>query len=106
MIYHSRTMLPIAYIADPLGAKTTWDPDAGKVTVILDNKTIEMWLGSNTARINNVVVSIDTNDLAVTPMVLPPGRTMVPLSFIAQNLGCTVNWNADTREVLINYYGK
>lgn len=106
VIYHSRTMLPIAYIADPLGAKTTWDPDAGKVTVVLDNKTIEMWLGSNTARVNNVVVPIDTNDLAVTPMVLPPGRTMVPLSFIAQNLGCTVNWNADTREVLINYYGK
>lgn len=106
VIYHSRTMLPVAYLADPLGAKTTWDPDAGKVTIIFNNKTIELWIGSNTARVNNAVVPIDTNDLAVTPLVLPPGRTMLPLSFIAQNMGCTVNWNAETREVTINYYGQ
>lgn len=103
VIYHSRTMLPIAYIAEPLGAKTTWDSATGKITIVLNKKTIEMWLGSNTARVNNAVVSIDTNDLAVTPLLLPPGRTMVPLGFIAQNMGCTVNWNETTREVTIDY---
>lgn len=106
VIYHSRTMLPIAYIADPIGAQTTWDEASGKITISLNNKTIELWRGSNTARVNGAAVSIDANDLAVTPLVLPPGRTMVPLGFIAQNLGCTVNWNAATREVTINYFGK
>lgn len=105
VIYHDRTMLPIAYIAEPLGAQTTWDSVSGKITIILNNKTIELWLGSNTARVNEAVVPIDANDLAVTPLILPPGRTMVPLGFIAQNLGCTVNWNAATREVAIDYLG-
>lgn len=106
VIYHSRTMLPVAYIAEPLGATTTWDPEAGKVTIVFNKRTIELWLGSNTARVNNAVVSIDTSDLAVAPMILPPGRTMLPLGFIAQNMGCTVSWNDEKREVTINYYGQ
>jgi hypothetical protein len=106
VIYHDRTMLPIAYIAEPIGAQTTWDATSGKITISLGSNTIELWLGSNTAKVNGATVSIDANDLAVTPLVLPPGRTMVPLGFIAHTLGCSVNWNAATQEVTINYFGQ
>ena len=35
---------------------------------------------------------IDPNNANVTPIAVPPGRTMLPLRFIAENLGCQVDW--------------
>ncbi|MGC8788639.1 MAG: stalk domain-containing protein [Caldisericum sp.] len=27
------------------------------------------------------------------PVIIPPERTMLPIRFIAENLGCWVHWN-------------
>lgn len=105
VINRSRTMLPIAYLAEPLGAQITYDEESQKVTVSLNNRTIELWIGSASARVNDTAVSIDPSDPAVTPIVVPPGRTMLPLSFIALNLGCKVDWDPSTRNVQITYFG-
>jgi uncharacterized protein len=37
------------------------------------------------------------------PLIMPPGRTMLPLRFIAETLGCQVEWDAATRRVTITY---
>ncbi|MGE5422313.1 MAG: stalk domain-containing protein [Ignavibacteriales bacterium] len=36
-------------------------------------------------------------------MVVPPRRTMLPLRFIAENLGCQVIWNQALNEVKVVY---
>jgi hypothetical protein len=98
-----RTFLPIKYIADPIGAGLAWDAVAKKATISLDGKVIELWVGSNTAKVNGNSTLIDPLDASVIPFSLPPGRIMLPLRFIAENLGCAVDWLGATKEARVTY---
>ncbi|NPV91778.1 MAG: hypothetical protein HPY50_13505 [Firmicutes bacterium] len=100
-----RTMLPIRYVTEPLGATLDWDGAAQKVTVKLGNRTIELWIGNNTARVNGREVLIDPANPQVMPISVPPGRAMLPLRFISENLGCQVGWNQETQEASLTYSG-
>ncbi|MDD4776508.1 MAG: stalk domain-containing protein, partial [Syntrophomonas sp.] len=103
VIRESRTLLPIRYVADPLGAQTMWNSMERKVTIMTATRTIELWVDNNTARINGVAVLIDPGNPNVMPVIIPPGRTMMPLSFIASNLDCDVNWNPVDYTVTVTY---
>jgi titin len=103
IILDGRTLLPFRYVSEAIGADVRWDATTKKVTVTLDNTVIELWIGNSTARVNGVDKRIDPANLSVKPMVLPPGRTMLPLRFIAENLGCDVEWNPQTKAVKITY---
>ena len=46
---------------------------------------------------------IDSNYAQVTPVIIPPGRTMLPLRFVAENLGSSVDWEPVGQEVIIVY---
>jgi len=102
MIIQGRTMLPIRYVADPLKAEAVWNGAESKVTVKTAEKTIEMWLNNNTAQVNGVPVRIDPNNPGVVPISIPPGRTMLPLRFIADNLDCQVTWVPEKSQVVIH----
>ena len=103
IIREGRTLLPIRYIAEPLGAEVGWDGTEKKVTVSLDDIFIELWIGRSTARVNGVEKPIDPNNPKVKPIIVPPGRTMLPVRFVAENLGCKVDWEGETRTVIITY---
>lgn len=103
VIREGRTLLPIRYVAEPLGAGVSWDGDAQMVTVNLEDKDIELWIGQNRARVNGTYQYIDPMNHSVVPIIVPPGRTMLPLRFVAETLGCRVDWNASTQEVTVNY---
>jgi hypothetical protein len=92
IIKDDRTLLPVRYVATPLGASVDWDEGEQKVTVSLDSKIIELWIGQSAAAVNGSEVPIDPNNSNVTPIVVPPGRTMLPLRFITENLGCQIEW--------------
>lgn len=98
-----RTLLPIRYVADPLGADVGWDGLLDQVTVQMGDQNIVLWINNSTARVNGAAVLIDPANPAVTPITVPPGRTLLPLRFIAENLGCDVAWNAETSEVTVTY---
>jgi len=103
IISESRTLLPIRYVSEPLGAVVNWDDALDQITVQLGNRTIVMWINNGTARVNGVETAIDPANPAVTPIIVHPGRTMLPLRFIAENLGCEVSWNPAIREVTVIY---
>lgn len=103
IIRESRTLLPIRYVADPLGANVLWNSSEGKVTVQTESKTIELWINNNTAKVNGNSVKIDPNNNAVTPIIIPPGRTMLPLRFIADNLDSNVVWNPADTSINVTY---
>jgi len=96
------TLLPIRWVAEPLGAEVGWDGDEKKVTVTLKNTTIELWIGKNIAKVNGVDTPIDPDNPKVVPMIIS-GRTMLPVRFVAENLGCKVDWDQDTKTVTITY---
>jgi hypothetical protein len=101
IIKESRTLLPIRYVAEALGATVQWAAIERKVTIILKDTVIELWIDKNIARVNGNYQLIDPTNLKVLPIIIPPGRTMLPIRFIAENLGCKVDWDATLREVTI-----
>lgn len=56
-------------------------------------KIISLTVGSTEATVNGVVESTDA------PPKIVNNRTMLPIRIIAENLGATVSWNAETRTV-------
>ncbi|MCX6098176.1 MAG: stalk domain-containing protein [Caldiserica bacterium] len=103
VIVESRTLGPVRYIAEALGADVAWDPVERKVTLTRGSKVIELWIGRNTARVGGLYVLIDPENPEVKPVILPPGRTMLPFRFIAEQLGASVGWDPVKREVTITY---
>lgn len=103
IIMETRTVLPIRFVADALGATVAWDEAQRKVT-ITGTKTIELWIDNPWAKVNGVSVLIDPDNQKVRPIIMmPAGRTMMPLRFITETLGCQVEWNGAIQEVLIKY---
>lgn len=103
IISGGRTLLPIRYVSEPLGAEVDWDGVLNWVTVELGGHNIILWINNNTATVNGKSVPIDPANPAVTPIIVPSGRAMLPLRFIAEALGCQVDWNAELRQVTVTY---
>ncbi len=97
-IVNDRTMLPIRFIAEALGAKVDWKEtgvDMGIVTITKDNITIEITINSDTAYVNGNAVKLDS------PAFIENDRTYLPLRFISENLGAKVEWIEDAEQVVI-----
>jgi len=103
IISDSRTLLPIRYVAEAIGASVVWNSSEQKTTITLDGNVIELWIGRNTARVNGLNKLIDSQNSNVKPIIVPPGRIMLPLRFVSENLGCTVDWNSSLQEVKVSY---
>jgi len=102
IIIENRTLLPIRWIAEPLGAQVSWNSTEKKVIVTLKDTTIELWIGKSIAKVNGIDTPIDSNNPKVVPVIIN-SRTMLPLRFIAESLGCDVQWDNTTKTVTITY---
>ncbi|MBQ7661244.1 MAG: leucine-rich repeat protein [Clostridia bacterium] len=96
-IVRDRTMVPIRFIAEALGAKVDWNFDgvARKAIVQKGDKTIEIMIDSMAARVNGSEVILDS------PAFIENDRTYLPLRFVAEALDAKVEWVADVREIII-----
>ena len=90
------TMLPVRLALEPLGAAFVWNGDDQTVTINAKGKTIVLTLNSDTAYVNGVAKAM------AKPAVAISGRTLIPIRFVAEELGYDVGWNSDTQTVIIN----
>lgn len=97
-----RTFLPIRFVTTPMGAGMIWDAVAKKVTISQGSIIIELWINNPVAKVNGVDTPIDSANSSVMPVALS-GRTLLPLRFIAEQLGCSVVWDPLTKSVSITY---
>jgi len=104
VIKNGRTLVPIRAIVEALGGTVGWDGNEKKVTVTLGSTTIELWIGKNTARVNGIDTLIDPDNSKVVPEIIN-GRTMLPLRFVTENLGCQLRWDPNTKTITITYQG-
>lgn len=102
VIIEGRTLLPIRWIAEPLGAEVGWDGNERKVTIDLSNTKVELWIGKNIAKLNGKDTPIDPNNPKVVP-IIKDGRTLLPVRFVAESLGCSVEWDPKNQIVTITY---
>jgi len=97
VIVSGRTFVPVRVIAQALGGNVSWDPVEKKVTITLKGKTIELWIGNTAAKVNGETKTLDV------PPYISNSRTMLPLRFIIENLGCEVVWNGPAQTITIYY---
>ena len=85
---NNRTLVPIRIVTETLGGTADWNADTKVVTLNIDGKTINMQIG------------VALEKYGVAPIIID-NRTYVPIRFVAEELGATVDWNADTQEIVI-----
>jgi hypothetical protein len=93
---NSRVMVPVRGVFEHMGAMVEWDPATRTVFADGNGKHVVLKINEPYATVDNRTVELDS------PPLLVRGRTMVPLRFISESLGATVNWMSDQRLVAIN----
>jgi hypothetical protein len=92
----NRTMVPLRFISEALGAQVEWRAETRQVVIKDENTEIVLTIGSNRFTVNGTPVTVDSPSELV-----PPGRTFVPLRFISETLSAQVDWDAATNTVSI-----
>jgi hypothetical protein len=92
------TFLPLRSIIEAMGGTIGWNSAEKKVNVECNGVTLEFGIGSTKAEVDGVEKTMDA-----APYTSKSGRTMMPLRFVAENLGCQVGWDGITKTVTIQY---
>ncbi|MCH5188240.1 MAG: hypothetical protein J1F63_07525, partial [Oscillospiraceae bacterium] len=92
-IENGRTLVPLRFIAEALGAKV--DYADGVVTVEIADRAVVMPIGSEEYTING-----ESRTMETAPVILS-GRTMVPVRAVSEALGMVVDWNGETRTITV-----
>jgi len=87
VIKNDRTLLPIRAVVEAMGGQVNWNAEERRVDIEYRGKTVTLWIGKNTAKVNGKEVMIDPSNPNVVPEIIN-GRTMLPLRFVAESLGC------------------
>ncbi|GBF35044.1 hypothetical protein DCCM_4165 [Desulfocucumis palustris] len=90
-----RVFVPARVVAEALDAKVTWDGENWTVGITGNGKNIILQVDNPEARVNEASIEINP------PARLINGRTMVPLRFVAENLGAEVLWDDPAHTVNI-----
>jgi hypothetical protein len=61
-----------------------------------------LWIGKSQAHVNGKSVAIDSQNAKVVPLIMS-GRTMLPVRFVAEQLGADVQWDPAARSITITW---
>jgi len=94
-----RTLVPVRFISEKLGATVNWNPENNTVHIIKGERSVLL-------RIDNRLVDFyegaaNYSLLDVSPKIIG-GRTFVPLRLVSNALGVQVNWDGNSRTVYID----
>ena len=95
IIADDTTLIPLRNVLEELGLTVDWDETTQTVTAAKDDVDLSLRIGSTAAKANGKDVTL------LTAPIISNDRTLVPIRFIAESLGLNVDWNGDTRTVII-----
>lgn len=91
----SRILVPLRNLAEALGCEVGWvNPD--QINIMLGETTINMFINKTGYMVDGVEKQLDA------PPFIMEDRAMVPLRFVAEELGCTVEYDSATNTVNIH----
>ncbi|SCZ01767.1 stalk domain-containing protein [Alkaliphilus peptidifermentans] len=108
IIENNRTLIPVRGVMEKMGANVEWDGEENAVKVIMDDVSILLHIGQDTAVITRDIDKeqvLETINLDV-PAKIIEGRTFIPGRFVAEALGAIVGWNDENRSVIIQTQNK
>ncbi len=94
-IVNGRTLVPVRKIFESLGYTVDWDNDTRTAIAVSTERTIRITENSYTMYVNDEEKTLDV------PACIIGGRTLVPARAISEASGYKVDWDGDTRSVLI-----
>ena len=92
---NERTMVPVRFIGEGLGAEVGWDEETETAELKLAGSSVYVRIGSRELIRQNKDGTRDTIAMD-TVAVINSGRAFVPLRFIAESLGLKIGWDPDT----------
>ncbi|MCX7921521.1 MAG: DUF5050 domain-containing protein [Clostridia bacterium] len=88
IVKNGRTLVPVSFVAQSLGAKITWDKVTSTATISLNNKVIKLKTGSKKMLVNNKEVILDVAAESIN------NRLHIPLAKLADALGKKVFYSS------------
>lgn len=85
VVLNGRTFVPYRLLAEALGGAVNYDNSTQTITTVYGGTSIIMTIGSKNYTVNGTPATMD-----VEPYINSDNRTMVPLRFLAEALGCKV----------------
>ena len=90
-----RVLVPIRFVSEALGSVVDWENETHTAVIKQDDDEIRYTVYQPMAYLNGEMMVMDTYG------ILKDSRTMVPIRFISELLGCTVKWDEKTSTVVI-----
>jgi len=95
IIENGRALVPVRAVTEAYGATVEWDEETKNITITKDETVIVLQIGSLTATVNG-----EDKELDVAP-VIHKGRTLVPIRFVAEAFELSVDWDNDSRTIVV-----
>ena len=95
MISGERTLVPIRAVIEALGGSVEWNEAEREVVLTMNSDVISLTIDSDAAYLNGEERILDT-----APVVII-GRTMLPIRFIAEGFGLSVDWDEAEQSITI-----
>ncbi len=95
VISGGRTLVPIRVVANGLGADVQWNGETREVTIVKGADTLVLQIDNSIMTKNGEELALDT-----APTILN-SRTMVPIRAVSEALEADVQWDGQTRTVII-----
>lgn len=92
-----RVMVPLRGVFEAMDAYVEYDPRLKTVRAKKGNEDVELMIGDKVGKKNGAEIMIEV------PPVIRNGSTLVPLRFLAEAMGGTVDYEKATRTVNITY---
>ena len=92
-----KPMVPMRAVFEAAGAYVAWDNDTETATAIKDSTVVMIQIGNEKLFKGSEAIVLET------PAMLLNDRTLIPLEAVAKALDCDVQWNSETKEIVITY---
>ena len=93
---NNTVLVPLRGVFEAMGATVDFDNATKTIIAEKNNRFVRLPLGSSMANVNGQAENLSM------PAKVVNGTTLVPLRFVAESLGSTVNWAANTQTVNIS----
>lgn len=95
----NRVMMPVRFFTAAFGGDVAWDPAQRQATLVLKGKTVKLFPNAGAAIVGDKVVVLEQ------PSVLFLDRIFVPVRFLMETFGATVEWDQFNKSVRIQMDG-
>lgn len=93
----SRALVPVRFISEILGYRVDWNDSEKKIIISNEKTKITLYIDKKYAYINGVKHELDKEPI----ISAKTNRALIPLRFVAENMGCAVLWDGKLNKITI-----